>query len=85
MGGQVITDDVQRRDDALMAVQVEEELTMIGDNVFELFDVGGWCDLGLLCGFGKIEPLFQTPEVVIYLLPVTLGAEWASQATSITN
>lgn len=83
--GQVVAHDVQRGDDALVAVEVEEELAMVGDNVLELFDVGGRRRLGFLRAFGELEPLLEAPEVVVDLLPIALRAEWACEAAGITD
>jgi hypothetical protein len=78
---QVRAYDVQRSDDALVAVQVQEELAVVLDHVFELFDVGGRRTLSLLGAFSNLQPLLEPPEVVVQLGPVALGAQRTKQTS----
>lgn len=84
MRGQMIADNVQRCNDALVRFQIEEELPVIGYNVLQLFDVRGRrLMLGFLCAFGELEPLLQAPQIVVDLLPVALRAQRTCKATGI--
>lgn len=81
--GQVVTDHVQRGNDALVRLQVEEELAVIGDDVLQLLDVAGRLQLDALRALGELQPLFEAPQVVVDLLPVALRAERTSEAGGI--
>lgn len=83
--GQMVAHDIQRGNDALVRLQIQEELAMIGHNVLEQLNAGGWLLLGFLRAFGELQPLFQAPQVVVDLLPVALRAERTRQAGGIAG
>jgi hypothetical protein len=49
------------------------------DDVLELLDVGRWILLSTLSALGVLQPLFQSPNVVVELLPVFVRAQRAGQ------
>lgn len=81
---QVGADVVQRPDDALVAVQVQQELLVVLDDVLELLDVAGRRGLGALDAFGRLQPLLQAPQVVVQLGPVAFRAQRAEQSSGLT-
>lgn len=52
---------------------------MVLNYVLQELYVTGWCFLRLLDTFSELKPLFQSPEVVVDLVPVALCAERAGQ------
>ena len=52
---------------------------MVLDDVLELLDVGRWILLSTLSALGVLQPLFQSPNVVVELLPVFVRAQRAGQ------
>lgn len=52
---------------------------MVLDDVLELLNIRGWILLSTLSAFGVLQPLFQSPNVVVELLPVFVRAQWAGQ------
>jgi hypothetical protein len=49
------------------------------DDVLELLDVGRWTLLSTLSALGVLQPLFQSPNVVVELLPVFVRTQRAGQ------
>lgn len=58
-----------------MTLQIQQELTMILCHILEQFNIRGRSRLGLLYALGKLQPLLQTPQIVVNLLPIALRAE----------
>lgn len=83
--GQMSPHDVQADDDALVAVEVEEELAVVLDHVLQLFDVRRGRALFALRALRELQPLLQPPQVVVQLGPIAVRTQRTRQATAVTE
>lgn len=76
-------DYVQANHDAFVTVQVQEELTVVLNNVLQVFDVARRGTLLALNPFRVLQPLLESPEVYVQLRPVSSRTQWTRQSTLI--
>lgn len=79
----MVADHIQRAHDALVTFEIEQKFTVIGDDVFKLFDIRWRCRLQFLCAFGELQPLLETPQIVVDLLPVALRTQRTRQTGAV--
>lgn len=73
---QMFADNVERLDDALVAVEIEQELAVVLYCVLQRIDVRWWAgELIALRRFRHCEPLLEAPQIVIDLLPVAVRTQ----------
>lgn len=68
-----------------MTFKVKNELLMLLNHVLQFFDVAFLQRLIALGTLGQFQPLFQTPNVVFQLGPVSARADGADQTTFVTE
>lgn len=81
--GQVSSHYVETHYDALVAVEVEQEFAVILNHVFQLLNVARWRVLLALSAFGELQPLVQTPEIIVQLGPIATGTQRTGQSAAI--